>query len=102
MTPVTILRLFNGVFLNLVAFVSIGVTVVFGKIISDSESEFSKFWRVVGFLTAGYQVLNFFWFSAEILFRQDTTSFPGDDFNSSSSSVWILGDLIGPATQFCA
>ena len=61
------LRLFTGVVLEVVAFVFIGVEVVLRKTFSGSEAEFSRFWTVAGFLTAGAISLNIsFWFSARL------------------------------------
>ena len=98
---VYILRLLTGVVLEVVAFILIEVDVVFGRTVSGSESEFSKFWTDVGFLTTG--AINFsisFWFSAMILVRSGINFLLRDVSFSSSSSDWIFGDLLGLATQF--
>ena len=47
------LRLFTGVVLEVVVFVFLGVDVVLGKTFFGSESDFSRFWRVTGYLIAG-------------------------------------------------
>ena len=41
-----VLRLFTGVVLEVVAFAFVGVKIVFGKLFSGSESEFSRFGKL--------------------------------------------------------
>ena len=84
----SLLRPHNGVVLEVVTFVLIRVDVVFGRTFSGSESECSKFWTDVGFLTTG--AINFsisFWFSAGILVRSDMISLLKYVLISSSFSV---------------
>ena len=72
---VFMLRLVTGVVLEVVAFVFIGVEVVLGKMFSGSESEFSRIWRVTGFVTAGAISVNIpFWFLAKLSLHDDLFS----------------------------
>ena len=81
----SVTTIFTGVVLEVVAFVFIGVDVVLGKTFSESESEFSKFWRVTDFLTAGAISFNTSgWFSAKIVVRWDMISFLRNVLNYSN------------------
>ena len=102
-TPVTMLRLFTGVILRVVAVVLflIGVEVAFPGMFSVSESVSSVAVMIVCFLTGGAISFSIsFWFSAKILVRSDMISFLNEDLISSRFSVSTLGDLLVPATGF--
>ena len=102
-TSVTMLRLFAGVVLELVAVCAFltGVDVVATETFSGSESESWAFMWTVCFLFKGAISLSIsFWFSAKILVRSDMISFLRDVFISVWLSGSILGTLLELATRF--
>ena len=102
-TPVTMLRLFTGVILLVVAvdLVFIGVDVAFSGMFSGSESVSSEALTRVCFLVTGAISFSIsFWFSAKILVRSVIISFLRADLIFSKFSEMTLGDLLVPATGF--
>ena len=87
-TPVTMLRLFTGVVLELVAIVVLtGVDVLATEVFSGSESESWSLVQMRQFLLKGAINLGTsFWFSANIFDRSDKISFHKDVFISSKIS----------------
>ena len=100
-TPVTMLRLFTGVILKLVAIVVLtGIDVLATEVFSGSESESWSLVQLRRFLLEDAINLSIcFWFSAKIFVRSDKISFLKDVFISSKFPGSILRVILGPAIK---